>query len=195
MTARRSEESGDAIPPGWSHNPSDWSGRIPIIGLAITGFLIGGYLALYQFGLTASAWDPFFGDGTEEVLDSDLSRALLIPDAALGALAYFVDAVTGISGGRDRWRRAPWIVLVFGTAIGPLGLVSVLLVIAQPLIVGAWCTLCLVTAVISVSMIGPAMDEVLATLQHIRREQRRGRPLLHALFGLRQAGAPVGGNA
>jgi hypothetical protein len=50
-----------------------------------------------------------------------------------------------------------------------LGAVSIGLVIAQPVMYDAWCTLCLTSAVISVLMIGPAMDEVLASLQHLRR--------------------------
>jgi hypothetical protein len=55
----------------------------------------------------------------------------------------------------------PWIVMVFGIAVGPLGATSVLLVIAQPVLYHSWCTLCLASAVISVAMIGPAVDEVL----------------------------------
>ena len=74
-----------------------------------------------------------------------------------------------------RWRTMPWMVILFGLAVGPLGLVSVLLVTAQPLLLHAWCTLCLLSAVISVVMIGPAMDEVLASLQVLKRakEQRK----------------------
>jgi hypothetical protein len=43
--------------------------------------------------------------------------------------------------------------------------VSIALVMSQPLVVGAWCTLCLASAVISVVMIGPATDEMLASLR------------------------------
>jgi hypothetical protein len=48
----------------------------------------------------------------------------------------------------------------------------------------AYCTLCLTTAVISVAMIGPAMDEVLASLQHLKREHRRGHSVWRAFWGL-----------
>jgi len=63
----------------------------------------------------------------------------------------------------------PWIVLLFGLAVGRLGLVTVLLVMAQPLLLNAWCTLCLMSAVISIVMIAPAMDEVLASLQFLKK--------------------------
>ena len=63
----------------------------------------------------------------------------------------------------------PWMVVLFGLAVGPLGIVSVLLVISQPIVIEAWCTLCLVSAGLSLIMIGPAMDEVLASLQHLKR--------------------------
>lgn len=179
MTDRVSEHA----PPGWSYNPSNWRNRLPIIIAAIAGTLIASYLAAYQFRLIETAWDPFFGDGTERILDTPISRVLPIPDAALGALAYIADAVTGAIGGRERWRTMPWIVIVFGIAVGPLGAISIGLVILQPVAYDAFCTLCLVTAFISVLMIGPAMDEVLATLQHVRREVRGGRSLWSALLG------------
>jgi hypothetical protein len=104
-----------------------------------------------------------------------------MPDAPLGAL--LADAVTGSIGSTRRWQTRPWIVVVFGVLVGPLGLISVLLVIAQPVVYGAWCTLCLVSAAISITMIGPALDEVLATLQHMARARRAGRPFWRTFVG------------
>ena len=171
------------VPPGWSYNPSTWSERAPLIGLAVVGALIAGYLTLYQIGVLSSVWDPFFGAGSQVILKSSVSRLLPIPDAALGALGYLFDAASGAIGGGDRWRTRPWIVIVFGIAVGPLGLVSILLVILQPVLFHAWCTLCLASAVISMAMIGPAMDELLASLQYLCRERARGRALWRAFWG------------
>lgn len=170
-------------PPGWDYNPSSWPQRLPIVGLALAGFGVALYLALYQWKVLSGVWEPFFGDGSRVILNSGVSRLLPIPDAALGALGYLADAVTGVIGGRDRWRRMPWIVIVFGLAVGPLGAVSILLVILQPVLFDSWCTLCLVSAVISVLMIGPAMDEFLASLQHVKRERDRGRSTWRTFWG------------
>jgi uncharacterized membrane protein len=153
-----------------------------LIGLAILGFGIAGYLALVQLGSIARAWEPFFGHGSETILHSGVSRLLPVPDAALGAAGYLLDAVSGAVGGRERWRTMPWIVVVFGIAVGPLGAVSLLLVILQPVLFHAWCTLCLTSALVSVLMIGPAMDELLASLQVLVREHRAGRPVWHAFW-------------
>lgn len=183
----RQEPSGgpdEAIPPGWTSNPSSWRERLPIVALATLGFLIASYLTAFQIGLISTVWEPFFGDGSRRVLESGISRVLPIPDAALGALSYLADAVTGVIGRRNRWRSMPWIVILFGIAIGPLGAVSILLVILQPVALDAWCTLCLGSAVISVLMIGPALDEVLASLQHIRRQSAAGRSALRVFAGL-----------
>jgi len=106
-----------------------------------------------------------------------------VSDAALGAFGYFADVLTGLIGSSRRWRTMPWLVVLFGLFVGPLGAVSILLVILQPF-VGGWCLLCLVTAFISVVMIGPAMDEVLASLQHLRREYDAGRSVWRAFWGL-----------
>ena len=171
-------------PPGWSYNPSVWAQRFPVAGLAALGFLIAGYLSLYQWGVFGRVWEPFFGSGSREILHSGVSRLLPFPDAALGALSYLVDAVTGLIGGQTRWRTMPWIVVVFGLAVGPLSSISILLVIVQPVLYSAWCTLCLTSALISILMIGPAMDEFLASLQYLQRERDRGRSLWRAFWGL-----------
>lgn len=169
-------------PPGWSYNPSRWGERIPILALALVGLAIASYLAAFQLGLVSDVFDPFFGDGSRTVLTSGVSRVLPIPDAALGAIGYLADVVSGVIGGRERWRTMPWIVILFGLAVGPLGATSILLVILQPVMFDAWCTLCLASAVISIAMIGPAFDEVLASAQHLRRVHRRGGSVWRAFW-------------
>jgi hypothetical protein len=161
-------------PPGWSYNPSRWSQRIPVLVLALVGLAVASYLAAFQLGLVKDVFEPFFGDGSRTVLTSGVSRVLPVPDAALGAIGYLADVVSGVVGGRERWRTMPWIVILFGLAVGPLGATSILLVILQPVMFDAWCTLCLASAVVSIAMIGPAFDEVLASAQHLRRVQRTG---------------------
>jgi uncharacterized membrane protein len=170
-------------PPGWDTNPSSWPQRLPIVALALAGVAIAGYLTLYQLRLVTSVWEPFFGDGSRRILDSPVSRVLPVPDAALGAFGYLLDAVTGVIGGRARWRTMPWMVILFGLAVGPLGAVSIVLVILQPVLFDAWCTLCLASAVVSVAMIGPALDEVLASLQHLAGVRRSGRSVWRAFWG------------
>lgn len=171
------------MPPGWSANPSAWSQRLPIVGLALLGLIVAGYLSLFQFGAIATVWEPFFDDGSRKILTSSVSRVLPIPDAALGGLGYLLDAVTGLIGGRSRWRRMPWIVVLFGLAVGPLGAVSILLVVLQPVLFQNFCTLCLATALVSVLMIGPALDELLASLQHLKRVKVNGGSAWRAFWG------------
>ena len=138
---------------------------------------------------TLPAWRIFhrvgtvFGDGSQKVLHSVVSRALPVPDGIIGAFGYFLDVVTGIIGKQGRWKSKPWIVVLFGIAVGPLGFVSVMLVIFQPVLIGAWCTLCITTAVISVVMISPAMDEFLASLQHLKRVKTDGGSAWKAVWG------------
>ncbi len=183
----RSDGTGEAqnMPPGWGYNPSTWRQRLPLVGLAMVGFVIASYLSLFQFDITSSVWDPFFGDGTRTILTSKVSNFLLVPDSALGAFGYLVDAVSGVIGGKGRWRTMPWIVIVFGLAVGPLGVVSIMLVVSQPVLFDAWCTLCLGSAVISIIMIGPAMDEFLASAQYVRREMARGKSGWRVFWGLK----------
>jgi uncharacterized membrane protein len=184
----RREDLNEAVqpetPPGWDYNPSTWKQRLPIVGIALVAFIAAAHLALYQMRVIGEPWEPFFGTGSRVILNSWVSRLLPIPDAGLGALSYLVDAIAGVIGGRRRWRTMPWIVVLFGIFVGPLGAVSVGLVIMQPVLFNAWCTLCLFTAVLSVLMIGPAMDEVLASLQHVKREAARGKSAWRVFWGL-----------
>ena len=178
-------QTEEAIPPGWNYNPASWSQRIPIIVLAFIGFVIAGYMGLYQLEVIGTVWEPFFGKGSMVILNSPVSHFLPVPDAILGALSYFFDVVAGAVGGPRRWRTMPWIVILFGVAGGPLGLVSVMLVVFQPVLFDAWCTLCLATAAISVVMIGPSMDEVLASLQYLKRVKRSGKSVWKGFWGLK----------
>jgi hypothetical protein len=142
------------------------------------------YLALYQLGVLARVWEPFFGSGSQAVLHSGIARSLPFPDALLGAVGYCIEVITGLIGGPNRWRAMPWIVLVYGLTIIGLGLVSLLLIIFQSVFLHAWCTLCLISAAISLSIVGPAMDEVVASLQFLRREHRQGGSLWDTLWGV-----------
>jgi hypothetical protein len=178
------------IPPGWDYNPATWPQRLPIIVLALIGFAIATYLSLYQWRIVSWVWDPFFPEGSVKILNSKISHILPIPDAALGAISYLVDAVAGAIGGRARWRTMPWIVVLFGIAVGPLGVVSVMLVVFQPVLFSAWCTLCLASATVSLLMIGPAMDELLASLQHLKRASNEGTSLWRVFWGLSPTAPP-----
>ena len=165
--------------PPWKHNPSSWKQRIPICVLAGVAFLIATYMALYQWRLVGYVWDPIFGEQTRHVLDSEVSEQMRqwfrIPDAALGALAYLGDLIFGLAGSTRRWQYRPWLVLLFGLDVIPLGIVSAVLVVMQGAVVGAWCFLCLVTAVISLVLVALAYDEVWSSLLYLKRVWRRTR--------------------
>lgn len=157
-----------SIPPGLSYNPSSWPQRLPVAILALLAWMISRYLAAYQLGYIDTVWDPFFADGTERVLTSSVSRAFPVADAGLGAFAYTLEMLSVFMGDERRWRTMPWMVLVFGILTVPVSLVSVVLIILQPLVVGAWCTLCLITAVCMLVGIPLAITEVMVTLHYLR---------------------------
>lgn len=184
--------TGPDIPPGWSYNPSEWTQRLPIIFFALIGLLISRYLTAYQLDQVNGVWDPFFPglpsnpakNGTEAVITSTLSETFPIPDAALGGYTYALEIVTGIIGSRARWRTMPWLVFLFGMMIVPLSIVSVVFVIIQPIVIGTWATLTLVAAAAMLIQIPYAVDELLATLQFLRRRAKAGRSWLRIfLFG------------
>ncbi|HSX13733.1 MAG TPA: vitamin K epoxide reductase family protein [Chlamydiales bacterium] len=168
------EDEEPSIPPGWSYNPSSWAQRLPIAFFAFICWMISHYLASYQLGYIHTVWDPFFPHGTEKVLASSVSKLFPVPDAGLGALAYTLEFLSTCFGGKARWRTSPWGVILFGLLVVPVGIVSVILIIAQPLIVGTWCTLCLVTAFCMLIPIPLAIDEVVAAIRYLRHKKIKG---------------------
>jgi hypothetical protein len=81
------------------------SGRV-LNRLALVGFGVALYLALYQWRVSDTAWEPFFGDGSRHTPNS----GVLAPPARAGrgarAFGYLADAVTGVIGGRSRSARS-----------------------------------------------------------------------------------------
>jgi uncharacterized membrane protein len=180
----------DVPAPPWNYNPSSWRQRIPICVLAGVAFVISAWMALYQWRLVDGVWDPVFGEQTLRVLDSDVSHSMQrwfgIPDAALGAIAYLGDVIFGLAGCTRRWQYRPWLVILFGLDVIPLGGVSAILVIMQATVVGHWCFLCLTTAGISLLLIWLAYDEVWSSLLYLRRvwlQTRNARVLWQVFWG------------
>ncbi len=187
--SRRALAADDDRPLGWTYSPSSFTQRLPIVALAFVGFFVSRYLAAYQLGHIDGLWDPFFGsggaatgNGSETVVTSSVSKAFPIADAGFGAFAYALDILAGSIGDRRRWRTMPWIVLLFGLLIIPLGVVSVAFIIIQPPIIGALCTLCIMQAAVTVVLVPYSVDEVLAACQYLIRATRAGEPFWRTFF-------------
>ena len=185
------EQTGPTVPKGWDYSPSDWFQRLPVILLAVVGLLISRYLGAYQLESIEGVWDPFFGpspearpgqNGTEAIITSSVSRSWPVPDAGIGALTYALEIVVGLIGSSRRWRTMPWLVVLFGIMIVPLGAVSIFFIIIQPIVIGTYCTLCLVAAAAMLWQIPFSLDELVATYQFLRRRHRAGQPWLRVFF-------------
>ncbi len=173
---------GPVVPPGWSYNPSSWPQRGILILLAFAGWMVSRYLGAYQMGFIDQIWEPFFGEGSQRVLFSDVSHSLPVSDGALGAYAYTFEFLMIWVGAPTRWRTMPWIVTIFGILVIPLGLVHIFLVISQPVLIGHWCTLCLLAAAIMLPMIPLEADEVIANIQHLKEAVEKGENFWYVFF-------------
>lgn len=184
------------VPPGWSYCPSTYVQRMPIIVLGALGFVLARILTAYQLGHVDAVWEPFFtGDatrnGTEFIITSDVSKAWPVADGGIGAMSYMAEILMGVMGGRARWRTMPWMVLLFGIVVVPLGVISIYFIIIQPIEIGTYCTICLAAALAMLIMIPFALDELVAMGQFLFLNTRRGRPFWRAFF--RGDGLPGGG--
>lgn len=160
------------------NNPSSWNVRYVICLFALVAVVIATFLSLYQWKLIHSIWDPLFGtNGTMKVLDSQLSHEMRgwmrIPDASLGAIAYIGDIFFALAGSSRRWKDRPWLVMLFGISVIPVGLVSILLVFLQGTVVHHWCFLCFITAAISLILIFLGYGEVKASVTYLYRIYRK----------------------
>lgn len=100
----------------------------------------------------------------------------------------------GFMGDKRRWRTMPWMVTFFAILVVPLGVVSIILIILQPLAVGAWCTPCLIAAAAIMIMIALTLDEVVAMGQFLVQARREGQPLWRTFWlgGTLQETPPTG---
>jgi hypothetical protein len=151
-----------------TRGPSAWPRRAGVIVLAYCGACVSGYLAFYQYRLIGSVWDPVFGDGSRQVLDSAFSRSLPVHDAALGAGAYLAELVLTAVGGSRRWQRRPYLVVAVGLLSLAMGATALVLLVVQAAVVHAFCGLCLVSAAISLSLPVLVLDEVRAAVRQVR---------------------------
>ena len=149
--------------------------------MAIAGFLIALYLGLYQMHVFSSVWEPFFGNGTNAVVKSSFSRSLPVPDGLIGAFGYLCDIILVAIGDNNRWKTKPSAVILYAVLVAMMGLVSILLIILQPVILHTWCTLCLASAVLSLSMVIPVMSEFRATIHYLKKEKREGKSFWDAV--------------
>ncbi len=175
------------LPVGWSYSPSTYLQRLPLVALAFVGFVVARQLAAYQLGHIGGVWEPFFAgqgsrNGTETIITSDVSKVWPIADGGLGAVSYMLEVLMGVMGGRQRWRTMPWMVAAFGFVVVPLGVVSIYFIIIQPIVIGTWCTLCLIAAAAMVLMIPYTLDELVAMGQFLVQSHRRGEPFWRTFF-------------
>ncbi|MBA4141850.1 MAG: SPW repeat protein [Nitrosospira sp.] len=138
-------------------------------------------------GYINSAWDPFFSgtkklNGTETIITSDVSKAWPVADAGLGGVAYMFEVLMGVMGGRQLWRTMPWMVTMFGFVVVPLGTVSIYFIIIQPIVIGTWCSLCLLAGIALLVMIPYSLDELIAMGQYLAQSVRRGEPFWRTFF-------------
>jgi nucleoside-diphosphate-sugar epimerase len=181
--------TGPAIPRGWTYNPSAWTQRLPIVVLALVGLYVSRYLAGYQLGHIDHVWEPFFRgapdnprNGIEEIITSAVAKTWPISDGGLGGITYVLEILTGIIGLKARWRTMPWLVILFGLMIVPLSVTSITFVIIQPIVIGTWGTLTLIGAAAMLLQIPYAVDELIASLQFLRRRVQAGQNWVSVFF-------------
>ena len=179
----------------WWHavsGPSAWTRRLPVIVLTVAGLLVSLNLAFYQYGLVDAVWDPVFGAASSTaVLTSTLSRSLPVHDAALGAFAYLTETVLEAAGGTRRWRDHPWLVLLLGLTAAAMATVSIGLILVQALVVHHFCTLCLVSAGISLAVPLLVAHEVNTALRTAYHHPRAGASWPQALRGQPDPAVPT----
>jgi uncharacterized membrane protein len=120
------------------------------------------YLGMYQLRMVASVWDPLFGHGSELVLDSKVSEAIrrftIVPDSLLGAVAYACEFVFALLGSSERYRERRWVSLLFGLNTVALAVAALALIGLQAFVIHAGCFFCLVSATISLTIAGLAVE-------------------------------------
>ena len=85
----------------------------------------------------------------------------------------------------------PWLVLLFGLMIAPLGIVSIFFIIIQPILLGTWSTLALIADTVVITLISLAVAVPLGVLAAVflseycsKRVRAWLKPILEVLGGI-----------
>ena len=143
--------------------------------LAAVGAAIAAYLAADQIGLVTRVWDPLFGNASSQaVLHSSLSRALPVPDAAVGAASYVLELALALALVIEA-RRAehPWLSLAYGALALAMALSGAALVAIQAISVRSFCSLCVLSAAISWTVAALAFPTLVAGIGAVAGNARR----------------------
>jgi hypothetical protein len=108
---------------------------------------------------------------------------LLTSPLTLGYLSDFVPdanqlrvmAERGLPSFELRNLAMTWSDILSGVIL-PLGIVSIYFIIIQPIVIGTWCTLCLIAALAMAVMITYSLDEFVAMGQFLVWARRKGKP-------------------
>jgi len=157
------------VPLGWNYNPASWSQRLPVTVLALAGFTLSTWFALYApvgFSplLSFLTFSPRF-----HFVSLNLRRLVPSPEMGFSAFGFLLQIVGSLVGNTRRWRIRPYWVVALGLALLLLAAFNVSQTALECVFTDRWCLAPLLAAIISILMIGPAMDEVLASLQHFKR--------------------------
>lgn len=99
-----------------------------------------------------------------------------------GVYGFLICAVLTLVGGSRRWANYPWIVLL-SALISTVLIAGALFLVASQAIMGQWSLAYLFASLMAWVVIGPATDELLATLQYLKSQSRNGCSLIKAIFG------------
>ncbi len=148
-------------PTGWSYNPASLPRRIGL--LALTLFALGinllNYIAV-QPG--ESVWSYLFTSGTRD-------SSAVCPDSVVTAIGFSVVALLLAIGGQHRWKNQPWAVMLFAIAATALTCTVAIQTILKVSMMGKAGVSDVISTLIAFIVVAPAMAELLATLQNLKR--------------------------
>lgn len=132
--------------------------------LAVMGLLISLYLTYVYTGDRVALC--LSGGGCETVQHSLYARIIGIPIPTLGAGAYLLLLLLSLLAGRASERRETWLLALFGVSLVGL-LFSGYLTYLEAYVIQAWCTWCVISAVIQVVLFAAVL---MAWRQYSREE-------------------------
>jgi hypothetical protein len=149
------------LPTGWSYNPAALPRRIGLLLLALLalGINLLNYIAV-QPG--ESVWTYLFTSGTR-------NSSILCPDSVVSVIGFSLVCLLLVTGGQHRWKTQPWAVILFATAATALACMVATQTILKVLVTGKAGLSDIISTLIAFFVVAPAMAELLATLQHLKR--------------------------
>ncbi|MGI8550938.1 MAG: vitamin K epoxide reductase family protein [Dehalococcoidia bacterium] len=143
--------------------------RRAVAGLSLLGMASMAAITLRQMGIVTHLPDPpLKGFDSDKVNLSETAFGLGVPDGTIGMVGYAANLPLAAFGGADRAKLQPWAPLATAGKAAVDAVIAARLLYQMPTHEKAWCSYCIVGALVNFAILALVLPEAKDALSAVR---------------------------